>query len=71
MQTPMQAAAPWHLLCNHHLKATAHDSQFRADQKRAGGRPLPKSKRQELGIFHCEEGSVELLLCNKPRLIKF
>lgn len=41
----------------------------RTDQKSAGGRPLPKSKRQELGIFHCEELSVELLLCDKNTIV--
>lgn len=55
--------------------------EFKIDQKSAGGRPLPKSKRQELGIFHCEEVSgiscsgeisVEWLPCNNDRItLKF
>lgn len=51
--------------------------EIQTAQKSAGGRPLPKSRRQELGIFHCEEGSgislsgeasVEEFLCNKDRV---
>lgn len=71
--TTNEAAVAQQLLWNHLLKGrwrqhVTHGDP-RTDQKSAGGRPLPKSKRQELGIFHCEELSVELLLCDKNTIV--